>query len=121
MMRIKKRYFKIDQHLARHFVNNGAGLSSPTPFLCSQKLPLSVIQYSPPIRKQCWNFSQFWNPYTLNLVLFYHFFWIKQVFIKRWGSYDGRGKEAYKRVGGYVKKGGEDIKIWSNNFGFSRT
>ena len=31
-----KRYFKIDQHLARYFKYNGAGLSSPPPFLCSQ-------------------------------------------------------------------------------------
>ena len=34
----KKRYFRIDQHLARHFVNYSAGLSSPTPFLCSQTI-----------------------------------------------------------------------------------
>ena len=31
-----KRYSKIDQHLARHFKYNGARLSSPPPFLCSQ-------------------------------------------------------------------------------------
>ena len=31
---IDKRYFRIDQHLARHFViKYGAGLSSPPPFL----------------------------------------------------------------------------------------
>ena len=31
-----KRYSKIYQHLARHFKNNGACLSSPPLFLCSQ-------------------------------------------------------------------------------------
>ena len=31
-----KRYSIIDQHLARHFKNNVAGLLSPPPFLCSQ-------------------------------------------------------------------------------------
>ena len=35
---LKKRYFRIDQHLARHFVNYGEGLSSPPPFLCSQTI-----------------------------------------------------------------------------------
>ena len=33
-----KRYFKIDQHLALHFVNYGVGLSSPPPFQCSQTI-----------------------------------------------------------------------------------
>ena len=33
-----KRYSKIVQHLARHFNYNGAGLSSPPPFLCSPKI-----------------------------------------------------------------------------------
>ena len=33
---IAKRYYKIDQYLAWHFKYNGAGLSSPHPFLCSQ-------------------------------------------------------------------------------------
>ena len=33
-----KRYSIIDQHLARHFKNNGAGLLSPPPFLCSQMI-----------------------------------------------------------------------------------
>ena len=33
---VDKRYFKIDQHLARHFVYNVNCLSSPPPFLCSQ-------------------------------------------------------------------------------------
>ena len=31
-----KRYSKIDQHLAWHFKYNGACVSSPPPFLCSQ-------------------------------------------------------------------------------------
>ena len=31
-----KRYFKIDQHLARHFVYFAECLSSPPPFPCSQ-------------------------------------------------------------------------------------
>ena len=31
-----KRYFKIDQYLARHFVYYGECPSYPTPFLCSQ-------------------------------------------------------------------------------------
>ena len=33
-----KIYFRIDQHLARHFVNYSAGLSSPSPFLWSQTI-----------------------------------------------------------------------------------
>ena len=33
---IKKIYFKIDQHLARHFMYYGMYLSIPPPFLCSQ-------------------------------------------------------------------------------------
>ena len=37
-----KRYSIIDQDLARHFKYNGAGLSSPPPFLCIQIItPLS--------------------------------------------------------------------------------
>ena len=31
-----KRYYKIDQHSARHFKYNGVSFSSPPPFLCSQ-------------------------------------------------------------------------------------
>ena len=31
-----KTYFKIDQHLARHFEYYGECLSSPPPILCSQ-------------------------------------------------------------------------------------
>ena len=33
-----KRYCRIDQHLAHHFVNYGAGLLSSPPFLCSQTI-----------------------------------------------------------------------------------
>ena len=64
MQHLKKRYYKIDQHLARHFKYNGtclSMLSNITPFL---------IQWSPPIRKQGYDFSQLWNPYTLILFLF---------------------------------------------------
>ena len=67
---LNKRYSKIDQHLAQHFKYNGACLSSPTPFLCSQKIIPFLIQWSPSIRKWVCNFSQLWNPYTLILVLF---------------------------------------------------
>ena len=35
-----ERYSKIDQHLVRHCKYNGAGLSSPPPFLCSKKMSL---------------------------------------------------------------------------------
>ena len=35
-MNLYKRYSKIDQHLALHFMYNGVCLSSPPPFLCSQ-------------------------------------------------------------------------------------
>ena len=59
-----KRYFKIDQHLAQHFIYY------VSPFLCSQKLPLFVIQWSPPIRKMGWNFSQLWNTYSCSSVEF---------------------------------------------------
>ena len=38
MNSINKRYSKIDQNLARDFKYNGACLSSPPPFLCSQKI-----------------------------------------------------------------------------------
>ena len=31
LMILLKRYYIIDQHLARHFKHNGAGLSSPPP------------------------------------------------------------------------------------------
>ena len=37
---LKKRYFRIDQHLARHFVNYGEVLSSPPPFYAAKQLPL---------------------------------------------------------------------------------
>ena len=33
-----KRYFRIDQHLARLFINYAAGFSSPPPFLCSHTI-----------------------------------------------------------------------------------
>ena len=40
-----KRYSRIDQHLARHFVNYGACLSiPPPPFYAVKQLPLSEIQ-----------------------------------------------------------------------------
>ena len=35
-----KRYFEIDQQLARHFEYHCACLSSPPPFLCSQVITL---------------------------------------------------------------------------------
>ena len=35
-VRGEKRYFKIDQDLARHFKYNGGCLSSPPPFICSK-------------------------------------------------------------------------------------
>ena len=41
---INKRYFRIDQHLKRHFVNYGAGLQVPLPFYADKQLPLSAIQ-----------------------------------------------------------------------------
>ena len=34
----RKMYFRIDQHLAQYFVNYGADLSSPPPFLWSQTI-----------------------------------------------------------------------------------
>ena len=39
-MRQGKRYFKIDQHLARHFVYYVECLSSPSPFLSNQMITL---------------------------------------------------------------------------------
>ena len=45
----------------------------PLPFYADKQLSLSEIQWSPAIRKQGWNFSQLWNPYTINL--------------KNWGIY----------------------------------
>jgi hypothetical protein len=38
---LNKRYFRIDQHLARQLKYNGACLSSPPSFLCSQIVTLS--------------------------------------------------------------------------------
>ena len=44
---LSKRYSIIDQHLARHFKNNGAGLLSPPTFLCSQIItPFSHLMLS---------------------------------------------------------------------------
>ena len=58
-----KRYYIIDQHLARHFKYKGECLSSPPPILCGQIiLTPFLIQLSPPIRIQGCNFSQLWNP-----------------------------------------------------------
>ena len=51
---ICKRYFRIDQHLAWHFVK----YNGPLPFYAFKQIPLSAIQWYPPIRKQGWNFSQ---------------------------------------------------------------
>ena len=51
-----KRYFKIDQHLARYFVYYVECLSLPFPFLCSQIIT-PLIQLSQPIRKRGWNFQ----------------------------------------------------------------
>ena len=39
---LNKRYFRIDQHYARNFVNYGAGLSSPPPFFLKVKLHLNL-------------------------------------------------------------------------------
>ena len=72
---LEKIYFEINHHLVRHFEYYGACLSSPLPFLCSQvTTPFLKIQLSPPIRKQGFNVSPLWNPYTLILVLVYNFF-----------------------------------------------
>ena len=50
----KKRYSIIDQHLARHFKNNSAGLLSPPPFLCSQIItPFSHFMLSANQEKGC--------------------------------------------------------------------
>ena len=35
-LNLKKKYSKLDQHLARHFKYNSGCLSIPPPFLCSQ-------------------------------------------------------------------------------------
>ena len=45
---IYKRYIKIDQHLAWHFVYNVECLLSPTPYPCSQiiKLVFNLIIYT---------------------------------------------------------------------------
>ena len=53
-----KRYFKIDQHSARHFVYFVECLSSPPLFLCSPIITLFLIQLPPPLREKGWNFSQ---------------------------------------------------------------
>ena len=55
-----KRYFKIDQHLARHFNYNGAHLSSPLPYICSQIISnyhLFLIQWFPPTVESVYPYS----------------------------------------------------------------
>ena len=55
METIKKRYSIIDQHFKRHFKNNGAGLLSPRPFLCSQIItPFSHLMLSANQERGLW-------------------------------------------------------------------
>ena len=46
MLIVDKRYFRIDQHLGRHFVNYSAGLSSPPPFLYSQTIISGIFPFT---------------------------------------------------------------------------
>jgi hypothetical protein len=64
-----KQYLKIDQHLARHFVYYGECFSNPPPFLYSMKIPLFLIQWSPPIMKKGWNLANCGSPIALILPL----------------------------------------------------
>ena len=55
---VTKRYFKIDQHLAWHFVFYVECLSSLTPFICSQIIThfLNTMIFTNKEKK--WNFKQ---------------------------------------------------------------
>ena len=69
MIRQNKRYYIIDQLLARHFKYNGECLSCPPPFLGSQMITPFLIQWSRPIRIQGCNF---WNNLVIYLVQIQH-------------------------------------------------
>ena len=59
-----KRYFKMDQHLARHFVYYGGCLSNPPPFLCSQIMIPFLNSMISTNHEKGKIFSQLWNPLT---------------------------------------------------------
>ena len=67
---LPKRYSIIDQHLAWHFKNNGAGLLSLPPFLCSQIIiPFSHLMHSANQERGLW-FSKCRNPYSGSILQF---------------------------------------------------
>ena len=49
----------------------------PLTFYAGKQLPISTIQWSPQNRRQGRNFSQLWNPYTLNLIFLVRIEWSK--------------------------------------------
>ena len=56
-----KRYFKIYKHFCGILSITGRVFQFPLPFYAVKCLPLFKIQWSSPIRKQSWNFSQLWK------------------------------------------------------------
>ena len=68
-----KRYFKIDHHLARYFVNYSACLSGPPPFLFSQIITSflnSMISINQETGLEFWAIVESLYPYSCSSVEF---------------------------------------------------
>ena len=77
-----KRYFRIDQHFARHFVNYGACLSSSPLFLCSQTVTLfcnSMISTNQETGLEFQSIVEFLYPYSCSILEFLLLYQIKEI------------------------------------------